>query len=108
MCRAIEGEQPKVYSESHPRARIRIRCDECWQWIPPGQTYCKVTGLWDGNWDHFRLCRWCEIRKAWLGEECRSWQFLEIVDDFEGHFKTKAESLRVVFEQLGCLVEGAK
>jgi len=105
MCRATMENLPKVYEEKDARARVRMSCHECGQWIPPGQIYCRVKGLWDGQWDQFRLCRWCEIRKEWLGQECQAWQFLEIVEDFESHFPTKAESLRVVFEKLGCLAE---
>lgn len=75
---------------------------------PPGGTYLKVEGLWDGSWDFFSLCAWCEVRKNWLGEECRAWQFLEIVDDFESHFETKSESLAVIFRELSFLVEGGR
>lgn len=54
-----EGERPGIYSETMQKACKEHKCTECRRKILPGETYQRVDGLWDGNWDHFKTCGDC-------------------------------------------------
>lgn len=50
---------PTVYTEKEVVARKRHDCYECTRTIVPGEPYAAISGLWDGRWDRFKLCRRC-------------------------------------------------
>ena len=51
---------PEFYSESRPVARKARKCSECRRMIQPGERYFKVVGKWDGMFDVFSRCCYCE------------------------------------------------
>lgn len=58
-CSAEGYDGPEVFREEHPTARKTYRCYECGGEIKPGQKYHKETGLWEGRWETFRICKPC-------------------------------------------------
>lgn len=56
MCDTID---PSVFRESFPEARHQHTCCECRGMIRVGETYQRVVGLWEGDWDTFATCLEC-------------------------------------------------
>lgn len=59
MSCSCDLEMPTVYSMSHPRSRKRRLCCECNGWIEIGETYERISGCWDGRFDHYVTCGQC-------------------------------------------------
>lgn len=52
---------PEVYSETPRRARKDHTCCECGKEIMQGETYIDISGLWEGEWDSFKMCDACNL-----------------------------------------------
>jgi hypothetical protein len=50
---------PSMYRAMRPLARKTHRCTECGAVIHPGDRYERVTGVWDGVFDHHKTCAHC-------------------------------------------------
>lgn len=48
----------------HPRARQPWRCCTCYDVIPVGEHYRKISGMRDGMWLCFRTCATCSTPEA--------------------------------------------
>ena len=60
MCLGeYDGDQATVYSSSHVKARKEHKCYECRRMIAKGETYERVSGLWEGKWETYRFCDCC-------------------------------------------------
>lgn len=80
------------------KARKKHRCDECREYILPGQTYVKIKALQDGNWETMKRCAACHkigedyccgiIGKGAVWEWC--WEYLG-VDLITGNTKGEDE-----------------
>ena len=53
------GEQPSCYTHAQPRAKKEHKCCECHGMIPPGETYHRISGVWDGTAETFKRCSVC-------------------------------------------------
>lgn len=59
------GEQPSCYTHAKPRAKKEHKCCECHGMIAPGETYHRISGVWDGSASTFKRCQVCqEIAEA--------------------------------------------
>ena len=54
-----DGPEAICYLERVVVARKPHTCVECRRVIAPGHRYERITGLWDGKWDTFRMCLAC-------------------------------------------------
>lgn len=52
---------------TNPRARKQHRCEWCYGPIPKGEVHRHYSGMWDGNWQDWRMHNECE--KACTSEE---------------------------------------
>jgi len=59
-----DDEPPECFTVATPRARKVHICCECGRKIEPGETYERVSGIWDGRPERFKTCTGCvELRK---------------------------------------------
>ena len=58
-CECYDGEAPSVFKQRIVTARKPHKCCECKDVIPKGTKYERITGLWDGKWDEFKMCIGC-------------------------------------------------
>ena len=62
QCRAYYGDVEEGYSVFHQslrKAKKAHKCYECGNAISPGEEYERVSGLYEGSWDHFHTCSRC-------------------------------------------------
>ena len=88
------------------KARKPHTCGECEHIISPGEKYERITGVWDGSWDHHITCLSCvDTRTAFF---CNSgWMFNHVWDDVYEHIKyLRGEGLP--WEKIGKLPDRAK
>lgn len=52
--------KPTIYRESLRTAGTCHRCYECGTRIRTRTRYLHISGIWDGMWDDFRLCLYCD------------------------------------------------
>lgn len=50
----------EFFSEEHPIARKRHRCEACNRFIAPGDRYCRQSGKWEGDFFSRAWCSDCE------------------------------------------------
>ena len=62
-------EMPSAFWESRPRARKAHECDECRNEIEKGEVYWRVSGVWDGEFSHYKMCGGCETLRDLLAAE---------------------------------------
>jgi hypothetical protein len=84
-------EPPDIYREAMITARKPHRCCECDQKIAFGESYQRVTGLWDGSFDSFATCKSCAETRLALAIEAEypcTWfgGLREAIEDFEAEF----------------------
>jgi len=48
-----------IYDCKIVKARKTYTCCECGEEIKKGAKYEHVSGLWDGNWEHYKTCLLC-------------------------------------------------
>jgi hypothetical protein len=53
-------ELPSCVTYAKPKARKRHKCCECGGLILEGETYVRVSGIWDGEPERFKTCIECE------------------------------------------------
>jgi hypothetical protein len=39
----------------HPKARKQHRCEFCLGPIPKGEVHCQYKGIWEGDWQNWRM-----------------------------------------------------
>jgi hypothetical protein len=44
-----------------PRARKQHRCEYCYGPIPKGEQHKKFVGMWDGDWQYWRMHNECLV-----------------------------------------------
>ena len=67
-----DGEDPSLHVVEMRKARKEHKCCECHKPIRKGETYERVTGIWDSKFDHFETCAICKkIREDY----CCSWTY---------------------------------
>ena len=49
-----------IWEEKHRVARKAWTCYECREPIEPGDAYVDIAALYDGSWDHYRICECCD------------------------------------------------
>ena len=54
-----DAERPAIFEEVMIKARKAHKCSECKRVIFSGERYERIGGLWDGQWDHFKICTDC-------------------------------------------------
>lgn len=86
MCRYDgDWEGPAFCSDVQRKARKAHKCYECGREITTGEYYHKTSGLWDGRFRMFKRCEHCEVLLRWLGRECGSYVYGEVVSDVREH-----------------------
>ena len=61
---------PDVFDVVIRTARIEHKCCECRTAIQPRQKYEYVSGVWEGEWDHYKTCMNCaELRKMFKDDD---------------------------------------
>lgn len=71
MCNCDYLERPEVYEENEHRAKKLHQCSECGSTINPGSMYIKISGLWEGKWQHFKQCLHCNEIGDRLSQETK-------------------------------------
>lgn len=62
----VDGDTAVMFRVKQVKARKQHACCECGDVIEVGESHEMVTGLWDGSWDTYRTCAYCErIRSAY-------------------------------------------
>ena len=79
---------------THPVARKRYVCCECWEAILPKEKYERVKGVRDGDWREYKTCLDCvSIRDQFFCEGyywSRMWEFLNNhIQDMEGNISSE-------------------
>ena len=59
---------PDLYHEDEVRARKEHTCCECGGTILPGQIYQRASGLWEGEFSHYKTCERCADLRESLAE----------------------------------------
>jgi hypothetical protein len=54
-----DAEKPSVFEQLTPVANREHECYECGNTIQPGERYNRESGVWDGSWEHFKICKIC-------------------------------------------------
>ena len=67
-------EMPTLFEEKDVKARKEHTCYECRLPIPKGVTYKRAKGLWDGDWEEYKMHPEChdkllEIQDGEFGAE---------------------------------------
>lgn len=66
MCSCEEGEYPDISRRVVRIARREHRCSGCQRPIRVGRRYLQLDWLFEGAWDHRKVCLVCErLRLAW-------------------------------------------
>jgi len=55
MCDAADDESCTVWSETTPRARKAHQCTECRMPIAVGVRHTRISSMFDGHWEEYRL-----------------------------------------------------
>lgn len=55
-----DADPPDVWHAKDRTARCRHVCDECREVIEPGDRYTYHAMLYDGEWEHYHMCEFCE------------------------------------------------
>ena len=63
-------EQPRVFSSTTRFASKDYVCMECGGTIPKNFRYTRDTGIWDNEWQTYRLCIPCRQLRDQLLELC--------------------------------------
>ncbi len=53
-------DMPAVFGREQRKARKEHKCCECGSGIDPGETYQKITGLFEGTWEEYKTCQVCQ------------------------------------------------
>lgn len=59
MC-VCDYDGPELFTRIERKARKIHKCYECRKEIKPGDEYSCHKGLWDGQWDEFKICEACQ------------------------------------------------
>jgi len=74
---------PSVQWVSRPKARRPHRCCECRGTIPPGETYERFEGVWDGQFSAYKTCTDCtDLRSTTCPD---GWQFGSLYEEVFAH-----------------------
>lgn len=84
MC--FDGEPADIARTAHRTARKHHKCDECFASIEPGQKYTYVTMLYEGHWDSFHICRFCEAAARWLKLVCGGYGVGGLAEELREHW----------------------
>lgn len=71
-----EGEPSEFFVEKLVKARKPHTCCECHDAIQPGETYQRITGMWDGQIDTYKTCLPCSRIRADYAP-CSCFEFLD-------------------------------
>jgi len=53
---------PEIYKETTVEAaKSPHQCCECQATIQPGDSYIRISGLWEGTWCNFKMCVPCRV-----------------------------------------------
>ena len=55
---------PSCMTEAFPKARKQHKCCECGRFIQPGETYQRLSGIWDHEPARFKTCAECRDLRA--------------------------------------------
>lgn len=70
-CYCDSGDLPSAcYEIIERKARKTHICCECKSTIDPGEKYFIHSGIWDGEWDEFKICSFCEQVINAIIDEC--------------------------------------
>lgn len=62
-------DSPSIFEEVKRRAKKVHKCSECGWMIQPASEYVNISGLWEGEWSHFKQCLLCnEIGNRFVQE----------------------------------------
>jgi len=72
-------------SRGTPKARKAHRCQECKEWIQPGEIYERVSTIFDGEFDEHKTCLGCvSIREEFFKD---GYYYEQVIADFEEHIR---------------------
>lgn len=57
-CSCDDGSD--VWDERRVTARKQHTCHECGETIEPGDEYVRIGSLFDGSWETFKICEYCD------------------------------------------------
>ena len=67
-------ESPSVFWQTRPRARKDHKCCECGNTIQRGEHYWRFAGVWDREFNHYKVCTGCEeLRELLRAEEVETY-----------------------------------
>lgn len=64
-------EYPELYDERWHVARKEHKCCECRQLILPKERYQYISGVWCGEFDHYKTCGFCAQLRADLSKHLK-------------------------------------
>lgn len=84
---ACDYDHPEFYVRSLPRARKCHKCCECGMTIETGETYERVTGLWEGTPATMKTCVDCySLREALQAMPCFCWEHENLFGNIKDQF----------------------
>lgn len=82
MCHC-DFEQPAIYKETKRKARKLHICHECEQSIEPGTEYVRISGCWEGQFAHIKMCLLCHEVKRLMEQQDLCFAFGELYSVLE-------------------------
>lgn len=86
MCAVDDTDDWTFFRDSIRTARKVHECRECRRMIERGESYHYATGLFDGQWFTFHVCRHCDAAGSWMRVVCGGWLLGELKDELRGHW----------------------
>ena len=83
-CYCDFGEPASFYTKRLvAKARRAHRCNECGNQVRPGESYERVTGVWDGDLSTFCTCQKCLSLREAVTEcvPCFCWRHGDMLND---------------------------
>lgn len=105
MCMADYADNDGAVSMGSAMARIRKprRCDECHRDIHPGEYVRVGTWIYEGRWEHMRMCSHCQVVAEWLQKECGGFVWGGVYEDLAEHVEEFQGVYPKVFRQIARL-----
>jgi len=73
---------PNVFEEIRHVARKQHKCYECGEPINKGDTYYRISGMWESSWNHFKHCDCCHEEVMVLREKNVCYEYGNINEQY--------------------------
>lgn len=98
MCMIDGADGCNTFSSEHKHvARKAHKCSECGRPIAAGETYWRLSALFEGDFTETKMCAHCRVGADWLVENCGGFMTHGVHEDLREHVEeygyTKAKAI---------------